>query len=389
MNILTGNNGRMTGALSKATRWTRGSLVPTLRRRPVFGAAFVISVALTFYWCVLASDRYLSEAHVIIQSTAIGVPQTPDLSAMLGTMSTGTLSDQLLLRDHLLSVDMLLALDAKLDLRSHYSDWRRDPVSRMWFKSAPVEDFHEHFLSRVSVELDSYTGILIVQAQGYDPETAHAIAVLMVERGEQYMNEVAHRLAENQVAFLEKQVAQLGERARQTRGALLAYQNAKGMVSPQSATDNAVGISNRLEGTLADLQTRRGAMLTYLMPTSPAIVDIDSQIAAVKREIASQNARLASPNGSVLNATVAEYQRLELAAQMSEEEYKASMAALEQGRVEATRTLKKVSVLQSPTRPEYPLEPTRIYNSLVSVLVTFLLAGVVHLLAAIIRDHRD
>lgn len=389
MNMLKTDSGRMTGALSKATSWMRGSLVPALRRRPVFGAAFVISVALTFYWCMLASDRYLSEAHVIIQSTAIGSPQTPDLAAMLGAMSTGTLSDQLLLRDHLLSVDMLLALDAKLDLRSHYSNWRRDPISRMWFKSAPVEDFHDHFLSRVSVELDSYTGILIIQAQGYDAATAHAIAALMVEQGERYMNEVAHRLAENQVAFLEKQVAQLAERARQARGALLAYQNAKGMVSPQSATDNLVGISNRLESTLVDLQTRRSAMLAYLMPTSPAIVDVDTQIAAVKHEIAAQNARLAAPNGSVLNATVAEYQRLELASQMAEDEYKAALTALEQGRVEATRTLKKVSVLQTPTQPEYPLEPTRIYNSVVSILVTMLLAGVVHLLAAIIRDHRD
>ena len=69
--------------------------------------------------------------------------------------------------------------------------------------------------------------------------------------------------------------------------------------------------------------------------------------------------------------------------------YKTALVALEKGRVEATRTLKKVSVLQSPTLPEYSLEPRRIYNTIVFVIVALLLAGVVHLIAAIVRDHKD
>lgn len=69
--------------------------------------------------------------------------------------------------------------------------------------------------------------------------------------------------------------------------------------------------------------------------------------------------------------------------------YKTALAALERGRVEATRTIKKVSVLQTPTLPEYPLEPRRWYNTLVFFLVAMLLAGVVHLVAAIVRDHTD
>ena len=58
-------------------------------------------------------------------------------------------------------------------------------------------------------------------------------------------------------------------------------------------------------------------------------------------------------------------------------------------RVEATRTLKKVSVLQSAGLPEFPLEPRRLYNLIVFVLTAFLLAGVLQLLSAIVRDHKD
>jgi capsular polysaccharide transport system permease protein len=78
-----------------------------------------------------------------------------------------------------------------------------------------------------------------------------------------------------------------------------------------------------------------------------------------------------------------------MAAGFANDIYKTALVALERGRVEATRKIKKVSVIQSPTLPGSPLEPRRIYNIAVSILITLLIAGVVHLLAAIIRDHKD
>jgi len=374
---------------SRFMTWTQGWLAPALLRRRTLGAAFIASVFAAMYWGLIASDRYISEAHVIIQRTDLAGGQTMDFSSLLGNVTGGNMSDQLLLRDHLRSVDMLLKLDERLNLRAHYSDWRRDPLSRLWFEDTPLEYFHRHYLKRVSVELDSYSGVLIIQAQAYDPDTAHAIATLLVEAGEDYMNAIAHRLADEQVAFLEQQVNSLSERAMRARHALLEFQNDKGMVSPQDAAQNLVGIVNRLEAQLAELQTRRSAMAGYLMPNSPNLVEIDMQIAAIKNQLAKQNARLAAPEGTALNTTVEEYQRLQMDAEFAQDVYKTALVALEKGRVEATRTLKKVSVLQHPTMPQYPLEPRRIYNTIVFILVALLIAGVVHLIAAIIRDHKD
>jgi capsular polysaccharide transport system permease protein len=86
---------------------------------------------------------------------------------------------------------------------------------------------------------------------------------------------------------------------------------------------------------------------------------------------------------------VEEYQRLQLSAEFALDVYKTALAALETGRVEATRTLKKVSILQSPFEPQYPVEPRRLYNIVVFILAALLIAGTVHLLGAIIRDHQD
>jgi capsular polysaccharide transport system permease protein len=298
-------------------------------------------------------------------------------------------SDQLLLRDHLLSVDMLQRLDAKLDLRGHYSDSRRDLIARMWFKDAALEWFHRHYLTRIAVEFDDYSGILSIKAQGYDPKTAHAIAAMLVAEGERFMNTMGHRLAQEQVTFLQKEVTDLGQRVIKARHAVLEFQNKHGLISPETTVGTLSSIVARLESQLTDLQTRRTTMLAYLMPESPGIIELNQQIAAVEKQLVREKARLTSPTDKTLNRTLEEFQRLQINAEFELEVYKTALAGLEKGRVEATRTLKKVSVLQNPFEPQYPVEPRRTYNTVIFILVALLIAGVIHLIAAIIRDHRD
>jgi len=367
--------------------WTGGWAAPVIRRR-AFGLAVIASLLAALYWGVIASDRYVSEARVVVQRTDFAAGDALNLGSLLG--STGpNQQDQLLLRDHLLSVDMLKKLDATLDLRAHYSDPERDPMSRLWFKNASLEWFHRHYLSRVSITFDDYSGVLSIKAQAYDPKTAHAVAAMLVEEGERFMNSLAHSLAREQVAFLEKEVAAMNHRVAEARERVVQFQNREGLVSPQATAENLVAIVGRLENELTDLTTRRAAMVSYLMPKSPSVVELDQQISAVKKQIAKEKSRLASPKHKTLNRTVEEYQRLQLSAEFALDVYKTALAALETGRVEATRTLKKVSVLQSPFEPQYPVEPRRLYNIAVFMLGALLIAGTVHLLGAIIRDHQD
>jgi len=364
-------------------------LKEALWRRRIIGVALIASLVAALYWIVIASDRYVSDAHVIIQRTDLPGGQGMDFSSLLAGVGNGSRADQLLLRDHLLSIDMLRKLDEALDLRAHYSDSGRDPLSRMWFQDASIEWFHRHYLQRVQVEFDDYAGVLVIKAQAYDPKMAQRISAMLVQEGERFMNQLAHQLAQAQVSFLEQQVVQMNDRVLQTRRAVLDFQNKKGLVSPQATAESIAAIVARLEAQRADLQTQRAGLQAYLVPDHPNIVMLNQQIAAVERQISQEQAKLAAPAGRTLNRTVEEFQRLELEAAFAQDVYKTALAALEKGRIEATRTIKKVSVLQAPTLAEYPLEPRRYYNTLVFLLVAMLLAGIAHLLVAIVRDHTD
>ena len=221
------------------------------------------------------------------------------------------------------------------------------------------------------------------------PEMSQAITGALVEEGERFMNEIAHRLARDQVVFLEKQVSEMSERVLKARRALVDFQNAKGFLSPQAAAETLTGIMARLEAELTQLKASRETMLGYLSPTAPDVAQINLQIGAIENQLRLERARLTSPKGGTLNRTVEEYQRLEMEAMFAQDVYKTALTALEKGRIEATRNLKKVSIVQSPTLPQYPMEPRRTYNIVVFALSVVVLAGIVQLLAAIIRDHQD
>lgn len=363
--------------------------IAILKQR-ILAITILVALLLSFYWLVIATDQYISESHIIIQRTDIsGNTQSFDISSMLG-QGSGNRSDQMLMRDYLLSVDMLKKLDAKLNLKAHYSNNQHDIIQRMWSSKPLIEKFHAHYVARTHIDFDDYNGVLVIKSQAYDAKTANAITTILVQEGEKYMNRLAQNIARSQVVFLEEQVLNLGDKALRARQVVVEYQNKKGLVSPQAEAENLVTILAKLKQEKSELQTQKGALQAYLVATHPNIVMLDQKITSIDLQINREQAKLTSINSGIsLNRTVEEYQRLELSASIAQDIYKTALMALEKGRIESIRTIKTISVLQAPTFPEYPMQPRRIYNTIVSLLVSLLIAGVLHLLIAVIRDHRD
>jgi len=341
------------------------------------------------YWALIASDRYVSETNVIVQKTDQTNNPNVDISTIVPGAAGPSRADQLLLREYLLSVDMLKKLDASLDLRSHFSNRHWDLMSRLWFKDAPIEWFYRYWLTRVDVEYDDYSGVLRIRAQAYDPDTAKAIATMMAQEGEAQMNRIGHELAESQVNFLSKQVAFAHDRLLEANNSLIVFQNNKGLVAPKSTADSINALIDKLEAQRTDVQTQLASLPASLSPNQPTVVMLKKNLNALKQQIAQKRAELTSPSRRTLNYTVDEFQQLQMQATFAQDMYKTALAALEKGRMDAARTLKMVSMLQKPTKPNYPVEPARIYNVIMTLLIAFALAGVVKLLEGIILDHVD
>ena len=364
----------------------QGSLGRFVKTSPQWTVALIAIVLVSFYWFVWAEERYVSRATVVLESPQVATPEF-SLSSLMGG-GAGNTADLLLLREHLLSVDMLRLLDQQLGIRQHYSE-NGDFFARLRDAEAPIEDLHKYYLRRVEVELDEYAGVLNIHVQGYTPEFAHSMASLLLEAGENHMNEMGHRLADEQVRFLEHQMIRLEERFSDTRTRLLEFQNEYGLVSPTSTVESINQVVATLEGDLARLQAQRNALASFQSAQSAEMRQVERNIEALRDQIIEQRDRLAQAAGDSLNRISAEYETLELQAQFAQETYSSALAALENTRLEAARQLKQVSVLQSPLFPEYPTEPNRLYNSSVFAIITIFLAFILSMIIMIVKDHRD
>ena len=145
-----------------------------LSKKNIHWTLVLISIALfATYQLFIASDRYVSEANVVLESPQIA-PATLEFSSLFNTGGARS-SDMLLLRDYLLSFDMMKKVISEQPFREHYSSGEVDIFSRLLDRDAPQEELHEYYLSRVSVELDDYAQVLRVKVRAFSPEIAYAI----------------------------------------------------------------------------------------------------------------------------------------------------------------------------------------------------------------------
>lgn len=356
-----------------------------LRHNPLWALILLATVGAALYWSLIATDRFVSRANVVLLSAQITKPEI-GLSAIL---SGQTNNDLLILRDYMLSTDMLALLDTTLDLRTHYANPDIDWLSRLSGPDVPTEDFHLYILKRISVELDEYAQVLRISAQAYDAQMAQGIVTLLLKAGEAHMNAMGHRLAEEQVHFIEQQVEASRLRMAADNERLLNYQNEYGLVSPPETVSSINSVIARLEGELANVQARKAALSLSQSARAPEMLRIETEIKGLREQIEHERARLARASGNALNRLSADYELLRLQAKFSHELYASSLTALENTRVEAARALKQVSVLQSPTLPDYPTRPRRLHNIIVFALLAALSGLILQLLLAIIRDHKD
>ncbi|EKO3663927.1 hypothetical protein M3929_003255 [Vibrio metschnikovii] len=347
---------------------------------------FAVIMLVGIYYAFIATDRYVSQANIVLRSPEV-IPTGFSVSSILsGTSGSG---DLLLLKDHLESVDMAIKLQEKLDLRQHYSQSSIDRIARLSDVNAPLEKFYRYLHERITIQFDDYAKVLRVRVEAYSPEMAQAIAQTLLEEGERHMNLMGKRLAEEQLKFIEVQVADMAQRVEDAREALLEYQDAHGLVSPTGTVEGIFTIISKLQAQLAVTESQRNALSTFQNPRSPEMQRLTSEIKALKSQITQEQAKLTMEHGNALNRVSAQYQTLEMQAKFALELYSHALIALETTRVEAARKLKQVSVLQYPTLPEFSTEPRRLHNWVVWSLMSVFFFAIVHLARAIIRDHRD
>lgn len=346
----------------------------------------VLTLIAAVYYGLLASDRYVTEAQIYVKSTRSGTPSLPQLSLLVGGGDQA--KDALVLRSYINSSDMLDYLDKEIGVKDHFSNSQWDFVARL--ESDPTEeDFLSYYRSMVDVSIDPESAVLRVKAEAFTPEYSQQLVQAILEEADRFINGISQKIAAEEISFVENEMARARDKVNSARDRLLRFQNDNQLLSPSSSGETLQSVVNQLETDLVALQTEEKALAAYLNDTAPQLVSVRNRIDSVKAQLLEERQKISAQDTSSINEVNAEFRELELELKFATDLYRATLEGLEQARVESYHKMKHLVVLQSPALPDEALEPRKLYN-LASLFVLLSLAyGIVVMILATIREHRD
>lgn len=351
------------------------------------GLPMIVAV---LYYSFFALDRYVSTAQVAVRQVGNNeAPQIPGLAVMLSGLNPTSREETLYLREFLTSQDMLNVLQKKLQWSSHYAGRWRDPLFFL-AEDAAQEDVLEYYRRIVNAYFDEQTGLLTVSVEAFDSSFAEDVLKVMLGESERFVNELSHRMAREQMAFAQGELAKARTVYEQRREDMLAFQSTNNLLDAEAAAKARAGIIAELEASLTKERTALKGLSATLNADTPQVRQQRNRIRALEQQLASEIQRLVSQkDGDKLNVVASRYRNLSIDAAIAEEAYKFAVSSVESARIEASKKLRSLVTVVSPNKPDRANHPERIYNLVTLFFALLLFYGIARFVIATIEDHRD
>jgi capsular polysaccharide transport system permease protein len=324
------------------------------------------TVLAAFYYGFVASSIYVSQSSFVIKTP--GQKSSPTLSLANLVQTTGLSSGQEQTKEvvqYIRSRDALRDLQNNINIRTKYRDRGADLLSRFPgpFADDSFERLYRYYGSKVGADVDPESGLALVQVQAFTPNDAYQINSRLLELSEAFVNQLNQRATGRGIAEAEHRVEQAEDRVRNARIALSAFRNQEDLLDPTKQAAGVLEISNKLVAEQAALQAQLDLM-QRVAPKNPSIPAIRSRIAAVGREISTQNGRaVGTPTG--IASKLSAYEKLSVEQEFATQMLTAANTALETARTEAQKQQFYLERVVEPNRPDDSTLPSRLKRILV------------------------
>lgn len=344
------------------------------------------------YLAFVAADRYVSEAKIAVQQSAAApaAPPAGGVAAVLAGIGGPSIIETLYVKEFVHSLDLLRALDKEFGLRAHYSSQKVDLPYRL-AADASQEDFLEFWRDRLQVEFDNFAMVLTVRVQAFDAALAHKVNLRILELSERFVNETTRDMAREQMAFAEGELKVASERVQRAQAQLLEFQNRNRVIDPVLQAQASITLTAELQASLTRKETELKSLLSFLNESAPQVKAVRNDIKALTEQLDAERTRIAGEGkrSDRLNTLAMQFQSLKLQVDFATDAYKMALSAVESARIEATRKVRGLVVVEPPTLPQTAHYPRHLYVMLTVLVLSILIYAIVRLVLATIREHQD
>ena len=361
----------------------------------LFFSFFVLVAAplagIIYYLWTYANDQYVSTTGFTVRSQESG-GATELLGGLAQFAGSTTASDSDILYEFIQSQEMVAAVDARVDLRAHYSQpWPQDWAFALW-PDASLEDLVWYWQRIVGISYDSGTGLIEVQAVGFTPEMAQRITLEIVRESQDRINALNNQARGDAMRYatadLEESVAQL----KSAREALTRFRTRTKIVDPEADIQARMGVMNNLQQQLAEALIEYDLLRITTTDTDPRLTKAQQRIDVIRERIVIERQTFASDStetgavGEDYPTMIAEFESLTVDREYAEQTYRATLTALEVARDDAARQSRYLATYIKPTLPQTSEYPERYVLVALAALFLLLSWSILALIYYSIRD---
>lgn len=340
------------------------------------------------YLVFFAAPQFESSSKLIIKSTDGGSSFDP--TSLLGSpiAGVGGSNDSQIIEAYIQSNDMLNYLEDTLHISDHYSSDMGDLFSRLSGSHTKI-DFFEFYQNHITVEVDSASAVISLNVRAFSPEFAQQMNRAIIERAENFLNEINNNLAKSKMEFALGEHQIVEDKLQKAKQDILAFQSEYNVLDPTAEGAVSQQIAFSMQSTLAQKRAELNTLETMMSPSASEIISLKRQIKAIEEQMNEQRENLSKQTGQQsLSVTqqMAQYSNLQIQLQLAIQAFSSSLVSLENTRVEAYQQLQHLVTIESPTLPDDNAYPKIIYNLVLFGVILLIVYGTVRIVIATIKE---
>lgn len=357
---------------------------------------FLLIVALPlaivgYYLTERANDQYASVAGFSVRQE--DSPGTAEMLGGLAQFMGGSSSAEAdMLYEFIRSQDIVAAIDARLDLRSHYSaPYATDPVFALDPEST-IEELVEYWHRIVIVAYDQNTGLINLTVLAFDPEMAQTLAREVIAESQVLVNQLNATARADALRYAEEDLREAENRLKAAREALVRFRTRTQIVDPESDLRGRMGVLSSLQQQLAQAMIDYDLFANDASAEDPRVSQALRRIEVIRERISAERRTFAEEENEGSTDTypelMAEYETLVVDREFAEEAYRVALATLDLARGNAARQSRYLSTYVQPTLPQMAEFPRRAIIFGLAGLFLVLFWTILSLMFYAVRDRK-
>lgn len=322
------------------------------RRIKSISIIFTPIVLFGLYFYGIGRERYFVESDVVVRKSDSSNESINGISGFLGIGNQASREDARFLKIYLESPQILEDISKVLPFKEIYKKKGIDKLSGI-NKDINNNKLYSFFKKQINITYDDISGSINLQTTAYDPVSAFEFNKFLIEKAEDFVNDLNQSIYLRQIDFVNNQVKINFTRLNLSKNKLKEFQNQTKSMNLDQEIMSATQLISNLETELAKSKLELSLFERQFVDiNAPEIVLVRSKISELNKQIEDQRNLLINKDGKNYDQRVLTLDSLKSNVEFLNNIYNSSLATAEKIKVDSKKQQRFLAILSKPIFPE-------------------------------------